>query len=813
MTEIFCVFQVLHPVGTKDVLPAVTGCGAEEIKCAEYSFEIDTNPWQHPIFDKNIHRFLAAVAALCNGCGGVMYLVGDDVEALPIDTVEMFEQRLIEIIERTFDRSPVANFVQVSLNSGSRRKKTWAALLLKKTVSKLQNPAIEEGQHTVFRTDLWGSILIETSPNQQEEMQSDRVALTEQIERSSSLPTRKEVGRTMKTHSTSSPDASATPNTATKDESSNVKVEFSSYKRLAWSENKKDWEKHVKIKELTTDDIVRSCAIWKPTHPMQFTPGTASLKHFFQSEHDMEKTLSAVSTKDPGFAIVCSTWKFHVSDNDTIPRPEGHICDILTASARGRVSLWVVADGSDEQNVSAQMEYMMTTGRMLKYQLVQKVAGDDLSNLWVDCHLFCPNESTVTCDRTKLQMQDSESLRNHLMQFHDGPVNFEALQRALAVVILSKESPLSRCVGDGTGITLSSQQVQVLMHKAKVNYVSGPAGSGKSWTALYLYKMYGKDKSVYMCTTQAFREYLKSNGCTGTLIRSDKDLLKKIKTGTFEKKTCVIIDDSHAFTCTKTSMKPLFQILKDNREISLFVFADNEYQSFDRKRQQAVYNCIHELTQQMLRQSILVLPLTEIYRNTRKVVSFVQSAIQDAYDGHQKIESANPEDGEGVECIQMTHLWENRPDNDLVVYLRSLRSADIYKPEEVAILLDHTYTTEKISLLTDILETQLPDISIHRADVFPRTGVVIDSVDSFLGLDATVCLFVLANTHKRAGYHSPLEKLLGKGKHRPSIYNPRYEVFLASRATHKAVFVVPEMHDDLVHQMKFDHFKVYMYIT
>ncbi len=41
-----------------------------------------------------------------------------------------------------------------------------------------------------------------------------------------------------------------------------------------------------------------------------------------------------------------------------------------------------------------------------------------------------------------------------------------------------------------------------------------------------------------------------------------------------------------------------------------------------------------------------------------------------------------------------------------------------------------------------------------------------------------------------------------------SIYNPRYEVFLASRATHKAVFVVPEIHVELVHQMKFDYFQV-----
>ena len=41
-----------------------------------------------------------------------------------------------------------------------------------------------------------------------------------------------------------------------------------------------------------------------------------------------------------------------------------------------------------------------------------------------------------------------------------------------------------------------------------------------------------------------------------------------------------------------------------------------------------------------------------------------------------------------------------------------------------------------------------------------------------------------------------------------NIYNPRYEVFLASRAIHRAVFVVPQLHQELVQQMKFDDFQV-----
>ena len=42
----------------------------------------------------------------------------------------------------------------------------------------------------------------------------------------------------------------------------------------------------------------------------------------------------------------------------------------------------------------------------------------------------------------------------------------------------------------------------MLMHKAKVTYITGPAGSGKSYTGASLYKMYGKEKIVSICTTK-----------------------------------------------------------------------------------------------------------------------------------------------------------------------------------------------------------------------------------------------------------------------------------------------------------------------
>ncbi len=146
--------------------------------------------------------------------------------------------------------------------------------------------------------------------------------------------------------------------------------------------------------------------------------------------------------------------------------------------------------------------------------------------------------------------------------------------------------------------------------------------------------------------------------------------------------------------------------------MSLFVFADNDYQSFDRKRQQAVHDCIQDLTRTVLQDSPLNFRLTDIFRNTRTVVSFMQAAIQDVYDGHQKIQSVNIEDGKGIECIAMPSIWENKPENELVVYLKSLLLSENYCQSDVVILLEPSYTQDEIRQCKQIVAENIPSVTV-----------------------------------------------------------------------------------------------------
>ena len=219
-------------------------------------------------------------------------------------------------------------------------------------------------------------------------------------------------------------------------------------------------------------------------------------------------------------------------------------------------------------------------------------------------------------------------------------------------------------------------------------------------------------------------------------------------------------------------------------------------------------NCIRELSLHVLGKLPHYSYLTAIYRNTKKVVSFVQSAIQDSFRDSAKIECQNMEIGEGIECIAMTNVWMESRENDLANYIRSM--SDKYKRTEIAVLLDPSYTADQIDKCRSILKEHIPDKDVQNAKVFPRKGVVVDSVTGFLGLDAPLCLFILPiQKMKKSSFLQRLIKRGGKETD-ANISNPCFKVFMASRATHKAVFVVPKMDAEIAKELKFDLFEVPM---
>ncbi len=494
------------------------------------------NPWQHPAFDKKIHHLITLVMSLCNTCGGVIFLIRDEQDKnVPMDVIERFQSRLTELILKKtgIQSQDKINFMQVPFCLGGQRP--WTSIHLKS--SKL-TPCLNSESESMLsglRTDLYGFIHIEGPSDHQhveEEPSSpllsqDILAIVDQAEDTTDTDGggRNEQGTSLHAfdQETISHEAHAEYNS---DDSTNLPEDFSILNKLDWSNNKKDWESYVHGETPNIETIINACSLWKPTTPMTVTPDKAELVHWFASGEDMDKTLSKVHTNEPGFAVVCKTWKFHISNSETVSPPQGHICDIVTVSSQCKICLWVICSHHNEESANHQIEYLLTTGRMIKHRIVQEAGYEDLSNLFVQCRLFCPNTSVQMHGAVSSSVKESLDMQEHIGHFYkDGP-RFESLQRGFALVILSKESPLKRPLGNQTAITLSLQQLQVLSKRQRVNYICGPAGSGKSYTAALLCQMYGRDKCVYMCTTVGFVEYLRFSGY---LFRKIKILSGKLK--------------------------------------------------------------------------------------------------------------------------------------------------------------------------------------------------------------------------------------------------------------------------------------------
>ncbi len=755
---------------------------------------------------------LAMLTTMYNSCGGVIYLTKEDEKVVKEETFQLFKERVFRMIIKKAGLSSgdLFSFTEVYLKFKSQA--SWAAVILS-SAAKGDQCSVQAD----FRLDADGEI----HPIKQKKDQVATLSPTQQIsaggagasaghhQKRPSVPLPRQAdaslpddvpaigdseteNMTLDSSSQDQTEESLSEDVpATESSDTHSVVAYSSFQRLDWTNNKKDWQKYVKTKEVETNEILTTCNMLQPAVPMTVTPEKNHLQYMFQSVSDMERVLATcqIDSSIPQFAIACKSWRPIVSKSKTDQRPVGHICDILTVSADGRIKFWVIVDDSEKDTKLQTKEYLMTTGRMIKYHLVRHWS-QGVPHVFVQCGL-----ASVSA-MTQMQLEvESSKMQEHLHDFYyfNNDIDFTTLQRALAGVILSRESPLTRCASEQTSILFSAKQAKAQLNSAKVNYTSGPAGCGKSWIAAEIYRQHGAEKSVYICTTEPFRDFLRFNGYRGTLIQHDHDLINEILEGNFNNKTCIIIDDSHNFLCAKSSMKELFKMLKKKREMVLFVFADNDYQAFDRKRQLAMYDYVHELTRHVLDQHLNSPYLTEVYRNTRKVVSFIQSAVEDVTQSYNKIECAHIDNGDGIECIKITNIFANTSENDLVKYLHSL--LPVYEPSSIAVFLDNSQPVAKVSQYRSLLKELMPKTIFQSADGFPRTGIIVDSVDSFLGLDAAVCIFILSSTSREM-------------EPEQSLSNPRYRVFLASRATHKAVFVVPEIDADLVERMKFDQFYV-----
>ncbi len=750
--------------------------------CPEHCYSCCLNPMQHPRFDPNIHRVVALLTALCNTCGGVIFLTspeGISHGEIKDDNINKFNENLAEIW--CFPKGLCETYKQ-----GDQCDTSFWGIIVAKS-SQRQSAYEINGNVLTFTIDVHRKLDVRLTAIRREISQNKE---NEEARRPLDLYTPK-----MDEHNHSSD---------TKDDA----IGYSSapsgnVDNLTWGENKKGWEK-ILIPAKTSLDNIASCDIWKPDNPMPVTPNKESLLNLFRSENaysEVMKVVTKLETHAKGFAIAIKSRLLFLPEVDVTP-PSSHLCDILTVTEDNEVCLWVIVSESGEQVICTQLHYMLTVGRTIKHQILHQNRKGP--NITIRCNLYSiqvADNEIIKSNKEYVRVQRTHEMLYCNTNLHEKH-HSDVLRQCIASLLQSKHTAISTCVGEQMSLMMSANMLKtrLVISGQQVTYVNAPPGTGKTVCGISLYRAYEKVGSVYICPTRPLIQYLRYHKCEGTLIRTNKDLCDQIDCGTFKSKECVVIDESHHLEWDEESWKKLFIVLSDNPSMFMFVFADT-FQCFDGSdRSDQVGDWIYDLSKDILKKRAQITSFPDMYRNTKMIVSFLQHTAMGMVP-RMDVEYANDLNGDGIQCKVMENLFGKVPENSLVKYLQPLLAHPKSSPgakyhfTDVAVLLDDGYTNAELDDIRYILETQL-GINTHQCDKFPRQGIVVDRNESFIGLDAGLCIFLLSPNGQ--------QKIID---------NPRYRIYLASRATHKAVFVVPEIDPDFAINMQFDHFQVSSHIS
>ncbi len=581
-------------------------------------------------------------------------------------------------------------------------------------------------------------------------------------------------------------------------------IEWHLKNKIAWTTHKKHWQQHVILDqgsslESNVRKYATSSKIFVPSDPIIFCP--SHMLDALLDEGNKNKLIEAMRAKldsPRAFAIVSPSWLSHLGKEEIAKRPNNHVGDILLVTENGSVYLWTIVQYADTVD-NVQRTYMLIAGRLTKSLLLGRLKDQrEKWNLRVDCYMY----------NLKGNIVEEPELQQHTKSFFVNTVELKLIQETLAEAIAQKETYLRNVTGEACGYKLSAEQWQLAekVTRAPVVVVSGPPGSGKTLLCAHFLQEKGMQaQCMYICTNDALAAFMKSQNISSVhVVRTDAELDTLIEQGDFNHKRCITFDDIHRLSCSDQTAKCLLNLIKGNTDVRLYIFCDNKFQCFDE-----IKNSFPKVVQRCCKRMDIECTthhLTEIHRNTRRIMSFL-SAI--SFKG--EIKCLHKWEGDDVEVLAAENSLDDSPENPVIQNIfhvlgytneeKAHRHLH-YTAQDIAVLIDTDKPDQDVEYFQEIVRKHIPHVKIHSAATYPRKGIVVDSLDSFHGLDAGVCFYVLSIDKIKE--KTVLQKLFSDSCR--SIYNPKYLAFLASRAIYKAVFLVPKLNVKVFREMLFDYF-------
>ena len=468
----------------------------------------------------------------------------------------------------------------------------------------------------------------------------------------------------------------------------------------------------------------------------------------------------------PGLALTFSSLAEIFDHDQNILPPSDHVFDTLILLEDLLLDVWSsFRNALTNSNRTQRKTYGFEVCRLIKKYMLdtpQKSTQHTAISLSIKLCIFPTSTQTFHSFR-----KSGDSLHEHYASFlgHMEGISQEMVLTQLLNCTVSKVVWLKNRIDNDVTYHLTQQQCDAFLKfcNDQILMIEAAPGCGKSVMAAYICQRFGH--VLYISPRKGFAAIVKHQGNAETHVAHDESTLKQaisvIKQANYK---VIVVDDIQAMSCSQPIWDRLLNTVH-SKNVRLLLLMDSEYQDFhDNGSCEALRISMDEFCRKKRIPRKSSLTLTTNLRNSQKVFSFLVAQIESHEDASSLGEFTCGHDIEGddVHIRVIDEPWKDSPDNDLIQLVTKLitqQGEHRYEAKHIVLLIDDT-DPQAASKLRDIFSSH-SDIRTCQASDIPHIGLVVDLVDEFIGMEASVCLVFFPTTHRS--------------------HNMKYRVFTASR--------------------------------